>query len=238
MGEPEPLGRLVEKLGRTVPAAAQRPRPAPAPPPAADRAADAAQARQAVLLARWERTVPPNLTSARLDHLEGQEGGAAVARWALGPPEPELTSPAVPPWREGWNLLLLGATGVGKSHAAVAAAREVVRAGHGCLYWSVPELLAAAHWDQEGHEGVLRRAQEVPVLLLDDFGAEGPNEWTQRVLYRLLEARCRDRRATIGTTNLEPDDLEEALGPRSFSRLVGGAIVVRFVGDDRRRARP
>jgi DNA replication protein DnaC len=176
--------------------------------------------------------VPPKLHAARLEDLEHVTGGGEVIGWA--------TAGEAPPWLDGVNLVLLGATGVGKSHAAVAAARSVIDQGRLCLYWPVPELLTAVHWEAPDHRRVMAEAQRCAVLVLDDLGAEQPNEWSRRKLYELLNHRWNANLPTIATTNLEPRDLEAddgPIGPRTYSRLAGGAIAVRLVGPDRRRAR-
>lgn len=163
--------------------------------------------------------------------------------------EPEDTRQLLRDWtenHEGRNLLLLGPVGTGKTHAAVAAARvlyfgkkEVV------AFWPVVELLDGLR--PEGREGALQEAMTAPVLILDDLGAEKPTEWTAERLYAVVNRRWLEQRPTIATSNLpatrktapkdhEGPTLDEALGPRMFSRLVGsGAVIVRLSGPDRRR---
>lgn len=224
MTEPEPIGAHLERAiarqaegGHAPPAALQPP----------DRSAARAEAHRLLVEQEWAATVPPKLAHATLDDLTDVAGGDLIRRWALeGTP---------PPWRDGVNLVLVGATGVGKSHAAIAATRAVVERSESCLYWSVPELFAALDWNEDDHRRVMAQAQRTTVLVLDDLGAEAPNDWTRRKLYELVNARWNANRATIATTNLDPADLEEAVGPRTYSRLAGGSIAVRLVGPDRRR---
>lgn len=209
-----------------VQAAAAHLRKPPPPAPALqspDRSAYELEARRHLVAAEWRQRIPAKLLDAHLDDLEGLTGGGDIGTWAAGQ------------WLDGVNLVLLGATGVGKSHAAVAACRPVIEQGHSCLYWPVPDLMAALDWNDPDHRATMRAAQGCDVLVLDDLGAEDPNEWTRRKLYELIAHRWNDNLATIGTTNLEPTDLEEAVGPRTYSRLAGGAIAVRLVGPDRRR---
>lgn len=196
-----------------------------------DRSRGRDEARLALVAERWHQMVPPKLHAARLADLDGAPGGADVHTWAQGDPAP---------WEDGVNLVLLGATGVGKSHAAVAAARAVIDHGKLCLYWPTPELLTALHWEAPDPRRTMADAQRCTVLVLDDLGAEQPNEWTRRKLYELINHRWNANRPTIVTSNLEPRDLEAEdgpIGPRTYSRLAGGAIAVRLVGPDRRRTR-
>jgi DNA replication protein DnaC len=75
----------------------------------------------------------------------------------------------------------------------------------------------------------------VELLLIDDLGTERANEWTGERLYAVVNRRWLADLPTIATSNLEPEQLEEALGERTYSRLVGGALVLRIAGQDRRR---
>lgn len=215
------LEAAVERIRNTRP---ERP-PSPALQPRPGREADGIEARRRLREQEWEATIDRRLAHARMEDFAGVVGGPDIAEWTAGA------------WRDGVNLILLGAVGVGKSHAAVAATREVVATATGCAYWGAVELMSALDWEEPDHKAVMRRAQRMGVLVLDDLGAEGPNEFTRKRWFELLHRRWSDGRATIATTNLEPDQLEEAVGERTYSRLVGGAIVVRLVGPDRRRNR-
>lgn len=224
--DPRPLGDHLREVMAKV-------RSAPAEPPvlrSPDRTRHRDEARRALVQQRWTEMVPPKLHAATLADLEGIVGGVEVVDWA--------TAGGSPPWHDGVNLVLLGATGVGKSHAAVAAARSVIDQGRLCLYWPAPELLAALHWEAPDPRRVMAEAQRCAVLVLDDLGAEQPSEWSRRKLYELLNHRWNANLPTIATSNLEPRDLESddgPIGPRTYSRLAGGAIAVRLVGPDRRR---
>ena len=146
----------------------------------------------------------------------------------------------------GRNLLLLGPVGTGKTHAAVAAARPLhFNHSRFVTFWPVVELLDQLR--PGGTEGALEAAMKAPVLILDDLGAEKPTEWTSERLYAVVNRRWMQELPTIATSNLpgsrksapkdyEGPTLDEALGPRMFSRLVGsGAVIVRLSGPDRRR---
>lgn len=228
-GGPEQLGTHLEEVMAKVRSTTPPATPPLRPP---DRSQGRDEARRALVAQRWHEMVPPKLHDARLEQLQDVTGGSEIIDWA--------TAGDVPPWHDGVNLVLLGATGVGKSHAAVAAARAVIDQGRLCLYWPTPELLTALHWEAPDPRRVMAEAQRCAVLVLDDLGAEQPNEWTRRKLYELMNHRWNANLSTIATSNLEPRDLEDVdgpLGPRTYSRLAGGAIAVRLVGPDRRRLR-
>lgn len=169
----------------------------------------------------WERIIPSRFHWASVDDFAGQVRDDLVA-WG--------TEPA------GRNLLLLGPVGVGKSHAAVAAARLQFDRGVEVRFLPVVELLDMLR--PGGPEGALYELADLELLVLDDLGSERPTEWTAERLYALVNRRWLEERPTIATSNLAPDALEEAVGPRVYSRLVGnGSVGIALSGPDRRRDR-
>jgi DNA replication protein DnaC len=146
---------------------------------------------------------------------------------------------------EGWvddllldraeGLSLLGPTGTGKTHQAWTALTHLRCAGLPVCALNVPELLDACR--PGGDPVALRRAQSFPVLLLDDLAVGKATEWTEEVLYRVLNRRYDEALPTVVTTNLTPTQLEQVLGGRVVSRLVGMTRQVVLEGGDRRRSR-
>lgn len=66
---------------------------------------------------------------------------------------------------------------------------------------------------------ILKRCKEVPVLFLDDLGAEKPTEWVREQLYDLIDERYIARLPVHITTNLTIEGLVEVLGERTADRL-------------------
>jgi DNA replication protein DnaC len=70
------------------------------------------------------------------------------------------------------NIILLGATGTGKSYIAQALANKAMLQGESALYLRVPrlmQLLSTARGDDE-YIKLLERLKKIKVLILDDFG--------------------------------------------------------------------
>lgn len=179
--------------------------------------------------------IPKKFLNAELAHFreESEEARATLNGWAVDP--------------KGRNLILTGSVGTGKSYASVAACRRSHFTHQRTVeFWPVVELLDQLR--PGGSEGALERVMRVDVLILDDLGAERPTDWTAERLYALVNRRWLEELPTVGTTNLpltrksaglgyEGPTLDEVLGDRMFSRLVGGAALVRLSGPDRRRKR-
>jgi DNA replication protein DnaC len=130
--------------------------------------------------------------------------------------------------------VLLGPVGVGKSHAAVAATRGLHHDGHEVQFLPVVELLDLLR--PGGPERALYDLANLDVLIVDDLGSERGTDWTAERLYALVNRRWLEETPTVFTSNLSPPDLQDALGERTFSRIVGNdAVTLTLSGRDRRR---
>lgn len=121
---------------------------------------------------------------------------------------------------EGW-LLFQGNFGSGKTHLAVAIANYRLAQGDNVLFLTVPDLLdhlraTFGPSSEVAYDDLFERVRNVPLLVLDDLGAESPTPWAQEKLFQLINHRYQHRLATVITTNVEPGKLD----PRVRSRLV------------------
>jgi DNA replication protein DnaC len=124
------------------------------------------------------------------------------------------------------GLLLMGPSGVGKTHLGVAALKELIRRGHGALFCDYRELLkeiqASYNPASESTEmGILEPIRTVEILVLDDLGASKPSAWVLDIIGLVLNARYSERRMTILTTNY----FDEVANPEPTPRLPGGQRV-------------
>ena len=158
----------------------------------------------------------------------------------------------------GKGLLFVGAMGVGKTHLAVGVLQRLVRErGVNGLFCDYRELLKNIQnsYNPEVRTTELELLQPVfaaEVLVLDDLGAQKPNEWVQHTVALILNTRYNDRQTTIITTNYADlpaaagalSDVERAarepslgdrIGDRMLSRLAEMCIRVRMSGKDCRQ---
>lgn len=132
------------------------------------------------------------------------------------------------------GLFFLGPPGVGKTHLAVAALKEVIgsRGAQGYFY-KAAELLQKIRNTynnsvEETEMGILGPIFDADVLVLDDVGLERPTEWVQETLGVLIDKRYSNQKPTILTGNLNDessgkdffDSVQFRLGPRTRSRLL------------------
>lgn len=140
---------------------------------------------------------------------------------------------------ENESVVLMGNTGCGKTHLAVAMMREIGRIWDS-VFTSVPELLLkirASFRDGSPHteEEIINRYTEGGLLILDDLGAEKSTEYSITTLYLIIDRRIRDEQRTIITTNLTMDEIEQGLGARIASRLSAMRVIKIGMPDYRKR---
>jgi DNA replication protein DnaC len=158
----------------------------------------------------------------------------------------------------GKGLLFVGTMGVGKTHLAVGVLRRLVRErGVRGLFCDYRELLKNIQNSYNPQVRVtelelLKPVFAADVLVLDDLGAQKPNEWVWDTVALILNTRYNDKQSTIITTNY-PDqpagsgnatDAERAareqslgdrIGDRMRSRLAEMCIRVEMTGEDLRQ---
>lgn len=143
------------------------------------------------------------------------------------------------------SLLILGPTGVGKTHAAYAAIRALAARGV-AVDWqalTAPDLYARLRpRDGVDSEGEFQAIANCDLLVIDDLGAAKASEWTEEVNYRLVNWRHDRGLPVIVTSNLPAvapagkPSLAVAVGERVMSRLAGMCQYVTLRGADRRRS--
>ncbi len=136
----------------------------------------------------------------------------------------------------GW-LFLQGGAGCGKTHLAAAAANFAVSMGVPTLFLTVPDLLDTLRFAYDSEDTTFeKRFEEIrnaQLLVLDDFGTQNATGWAQEKLFQIVNYRYINKLATIVTSNLLLDEIEERLR----SRLADPELVtqVRIMAPDFRR---
>ena len=73
------------------------------------------------------------------------------------------------------------------------------------------------------------------LLILDDLGTEMTTSFVQSALYQIINGRLMEKRSTIISTNLAPEEIGSRYGRSVLSRLEGEYQLLPFVGTDIRR---
>jgi DNA replication protein DnaC len=159
----------------------------------------------------------------------------------------------------GKGLLFTGPMGVGKTHLAVGLLQRLVRErgvkGLFCDYRELLKNIQNSYNPQVNTTELelLKPVFAAEVLVLDDLGAQKPNEWVWDTVALILNTRYNDKQSTIITTNY-PDlpagkgaknDAERAareqtlgdrIGDRMRSRLAEMCIRIEMDGQDCRQS--
>jgi len=158
----------------------------------------------------------------------------------------------------GKGLLFTGSIGVGKTHLAVGVLRRLVQErGARGLFCDYRELLKNIQNSYNPQVNtteleLLKPVFAAEVLVLDDLGAQKPNEWVWDTVALILNARYNDRQTTIITTNYpdlpaasgglsDPEraareqTLGDRIGDRMRSRLAEMCVRVEMTGEDFRQ---
>lgn len=141
------------------------------------------------------------------------------------------------------NVIVVGATGVGKSFLGAALAQAACRHGFRALCVRAPRLLqqlAIARADGT-YAKELARLAKIHVLVLDDFLLAPMTDVERRDLLEVLEDRY-DLSSTILTSQLPTKTWHQAIGEATIAdaicdRLVHNAHVVTLRGGSMRKKR-
>jgi DNA replication protein DnaC len=142
---------------------------------------------------------------------------------------------------ERQNVIVTGATGVGKTYFACALGQMSCRLGLRVLYRRVPRLfeeLALAHADGT-YTRLLARFAKADVLILDDWGLVPLNDQQRRDVLEILEDR-HGTRSTVVTSQLPVENWHDYIGHPTIAdavldRLVHNAHKVTMKGPSRRK---
>lgn len=138
------------------------------------------------------------------------------------------------------SLVMMGRTGLGKTHLSLSIAREVTEKGFGVVYTPVQKLMDKLEVDKfsydpedkKSYQSNMEAVMQCDLLVLDDLGTEFTTTFTRSVLYNIVNTRLVEGRPTIINTNLEPVELEQAYSQRMASRLGFEYKILRFIGED------
>ena len=137
------------------------------------------------------------------------------------------------------GIYFTGPVGTGKTHAAWHAVAGWCMAtgtdpGQGVIVTRMTDLLDDLRPGDDSRQRV-RDCQAVPLLVLDDVGAEKASEWTQERLYTIVDHRYAACLPLIVTSNLPPAALDTTTGERVASRFAEMCAVIPMTGSDRRK---
>lgn len=134
--------------------------------------------------------------------------------------------------RSGVGMLLRGPVGTMKTTLAVAVLQRQLQEGGHAMFLTMPSLLdsifSAKATSPEEWNRFETNLRQVPLLVLDDLGAEWSAGWVMTKVDAIFSERYNRQRSTIVTTNLGSSEMKNRYADRIIDRLRATARVVTF----------
>lgn len=149
--------------------------------------------------------------------------------------------------QRGGNLVIVGQSGVGKSHVIQGVGRAACALGYRVRYTTSADLLADLTASLADHSlpQRIRYWSNFQLLIIDEFGFDkierSDSSQAASLLYKLVDSRS-PQRSTALVTNVDFEAWSEYLGDAPLAmaildRLVDGAIVLKIAGRSYRASR-
>lgn len=137
---------------------------------------------------------------------------------------------------ENSSFILMGNTGLGKTHLSTSVAKTVIEKGFKVVYDTINDIMADFEAQRfrgtVSEEDIRDRYYGCDLLIIDDLGCEVTNQFTVSCVYNLLNTRINSSRSTIINTNLTHNELREKYADRITSRIFGEFRPLLFKGQD------
>lgn len=139
------------------------------------------------------------------------------------------------------GMFLSGGPGTGKTHIAVAVLQHrLTTKNEAGRFYTTPELMRELRLtmnNDKDNAQLLDTLLKIPLLVLDDLGAEKMSDWVAEQLFILINGRYIDQKQTIITSNYNLEELEARMdvqGMRICSRIAGMCKAFELTGEDMR----
>ena len=224
MADPSELDwrNLLDKLrqyGKVLPAAVE-PEPTGAPNPCI--ACDRKQLEQCGVYSRYQEASFAAI-EARGVPAELREAVAVVREYAEKLPL-HLA--------KGEGLVLRGPVGTLKTTLAVAVLQYCLQLGERAMFLTMPSLIdsifSAKAVSSEDWLRFESRLRQIPLLVLDDLGAEWSSSYVTSKIDAIFSERYNRRKSTIVTTNLAGQALQSRYPDRIIDRLRETTQIITF----------
>ncbi|MCR5141897.1 MAG: ATP-binding protein [Ruminococcus sp.] len=135
------------------------------------------------------------------------------------------------------SLFLTGRTGLGKTFFSTSIASALAGRGFAVAIGSVSDLLRDIENDHFGRsdKNTMELMLAADMLIIDDLGTEFKTPFNDSTIYSILNSRINQRKATIISTNMSVEQLNERYNEQIASRIIGGFMPIVFTGCDLRQ---
>ena len=145
-------------------------------------------------------------------------------------------------WKEikekNMSAIFMSGVGRGKTFVAACIANALIKRGVPTLMTTSSRLIDKAMGFDAQYD-FINEMREYDLLIIDDFGAERTTEYALQKLFDVIDARVKQNKPMILTTNLTMEEMkrpENLTYERIFSRVMGVCVPIVFEGRDLRKA--
>ena len=137
-------------------------------------------------------------------------------------------------------FLLVGGTGLGKTHLSTSVAKYLIENGYDVVYEIAQNIFSDFDTDRfrdrfSDTELLSERYFDCDLLIIDDLGTEIVTNNTVSYLYNIINTRINKKLPIIISTNLSAKEIKSMYHERITSRLFGEFTIVKFEGSDVRQ---
>lgn len=133
------------------------------------------------------------------------------------------------------SILMLGKTGLGKTHLSLAIADTVLKRGYSAVYDSIINILQnieREHFGREHSTETYDKIMDAELLILDDLGTEYETQFNNSTVYNIINTRMNRCMPTIISTNLDYAEIRRRYDARVVSRITAVYRCLEFRGED------
>lgn len=126
------------------------------------------------------------------------------------------------------NIMLIGKTGVGKTHLALALINSVIET-RVCFFVKFYKLAHIQIREAEKFQALL----DCDFLVIDEFGVAG-SDYKDTIIYEIFDYRFENKLPTMMISNLTAEELRAKLSDAVLSRIKSNCLSLVLLGDDLR----
>lgn len=185
-----------------------------------EREAEASKKAQDVERRMSSSGIPERFKDATFDNYRIDQGEQqrkvfqACRQYAIAYPER---------WRLGTSLMLVGGVGVGKTHLAVAIAKEAMREGSvlytTCLKATRKVKESFSRESKTTESQALQSFVSPGLLIVDEVGVQYGSVTEHNIIFEIINDRYESNRPTILISNLDFEAFTQMVGDRVIDRL-------------------
>lgn len=132
------------------------------------------------------------------------------------------------------NLMFMGNPGVGKTFLSNCIAKALLDKGYSVIYFTSVQLFdtlskyAFSYDNSDENSGIMEDIYTCDLLIIDDLGTEIVTKLVESQLFNIINERIIRDKATIISSNLMLQDMNERYSERIVSRVAGKYTLLKL----------